>query len=318
MARYTFLLPAYKAQFLDESLKSIRSQTYTDFNVLISDDCSPDNIELICKPYLEDSRFTYRRNEKNMGSVSLVSHWNYLLDLCNSEYFILASDDDIYDKLFLEKIDELTNKYPEVNLFRARSRKINDNGEPYLQDSIYEELESSLNFVYSSFSQDRIHCIGNYVFNTIALKESGGFVDFPMAWFSDDATVFSCGLHGVGNTRDILYSFRLSQINISNWNRRDTGIAKKKIDATCSFFEWMGSFVKRLSFPETLYNKMLFNKVCERYKDRVRWQLTSYYGFINFKSFVKLIKWMNKNKMFASFTDRLLFCMRWMKCKITN
>ncbi len=73
MARYTFLLPAYKALFLDETLKSIISQTYTDFNVLISDDCSPENFEVICKPYLEDARFTYRRNERNMGSISLVS-----------------------------------------------------------------------------------------------------------------------------------------------------------------------------------------------------------------------------------------------------
>ena len=312
MTRYTFLLPAYKAPFLGETLNSIIGQTYTDFNVIVSDDCSPEDLRLICKPYLEDSRFVYRRNEENMGSKSLVSHWNLLVDLCNTEYLILASDDDVYDKRFLENIDNLTIKYPSVNLFRARSCKINDIGELYAKDSLYGEYESSLEFVYSSFGQERIHCIGNYVFKTNALKSLGGFVDFPIAWFSDDATVLSCCLDGVVNTQDVLYSFRISQINISNSNRRDREIAKKKIDATCSFYEWMNnSFVDRISFPDTLYNRLLFKKVCERYRDRVRWQISSYYSQIDYKSFVILIKWMKKQRLFASYKDCILFAIRW-------
>ena len=73
-------------------------QTNRDFKVLISDDCSPQNIHDICKPYLNDSRFSYRRNDNNMGSKSLVSHWNLLVSLCDTEYFIMASDDDVYER----------------------------------------------------------------------------------------------------------------------------------------------------------------------------------------------------------------------------
>ena len=313
MSRFTFLLPAFKGDFLGLMLESIKCQTYIDFNVIISDDCSPEDLRSICEPYLEDSRFTYRRNKQNMGKESLVSHWNYLVNLCNSEYLILASDDDLYDKRFLEKIFELTVKYPNTNLLRARSCKINDIGDMYAKDSLYEEFEHSLDFVYNSFGQERIHCIGNYVFKTNALKSLGGFVDFPIGWFSDDATIISCSLDGVVNTQDVLFCFRMSQINISNSNKKNRKIAKKKIDATCSFEEWMNSFVESIIFPDTLYNRYLFKKVCERYRNRVKWQISSYYSQIDFKSLLILIKWMKSQKMFSSFKDCILFAIRWFK-----
>lgn len=44
MCKYTFLLPAYKGRFLDEMLRSIQGQTYTNFKVIISDDCSPEGL----------------------------------------------------------------------------------------------------------------------------------------------------------------------------------------------------------------------------------------------------------------------------------
>ncbi len=70
MCKYSFFLPAFKGRFLDEVLRSIQSQTYTNFKVIISDDCSPEDLYNICKPYLDDPRFSFRRNDKNIGGVS--------------------------------------------------------------------------------------------------------------------------------------------------------------------------------------------------------------------------------------------------------
>ena len=47
MIKYTFLLPAYKPNFLEEALRSIKDQTYSDFKVLVSDDCSPHDLKSI-------------------------------------------------------------------------------------------------------------------------------------------------------------------------------------------------------------------------------------------------------------------------------
>ena len=100
--KYTFLLPAYKVKFLEKALNSIINQTYSDFKVIVSDDCSPENIKAIVDKF-SDERISYRRNSCNIGSKSLVSHWNLLLDLCDTEYFILASDDDVYEKEFFRR-----------------------------------------------------------------------------------------------------------------------------------------------------------------------------------------------------------------------
>lgn len=43
-SKYTFLLPAYKTRYLEKMLVSITNQTYTDFKVIISDDCSPEPV----------------------------------------------------------------------------------------------------------------------------------------------------------------------------------------------------------------------------------------------------------------------------------
>ena len=45
--KYTFLLPAYKPDFLEVALRSIKSQTLKDFKVLVSDDCSPYNLKSV-------------------------------------------------------------------------------------------------------------------------------------------------------------------------------------------------------------------------------------------------------------------------------
>lgn len=314
MSKYQFLLPAYKGRYLDEMLNSLQAQTYTDFDVLISDDNSPEDIKSICSVYLKDARFHYRRNEKNLGNYSLTSHWNYLIERCNTDYVIIASDDDIYENKFLEKVNELIDKYPKTDLIRTRVRKINENREPYDEDCLFPETEDALHFLHSSFCNNRIHCIGNYIFKTETLKKEGGFVDFPLAWFSDDATVFTCGKKGIVNTKDILFNFRISPINISNQRNYNPIIAKKKIEATCKFYEWMNNFIKDLSFSDSLLCKTLYNRMYEGFNSRVKWQIFSYYCQIDFKSFVLVTKWMKK-KHLLSFKGTIQSTLFWIKHK---
>lgn len=61
------------------------------------------------------------------------------MDMCDTEYFILASDDDVYEPTFLEEVDKLAVKYPEVDLIRARVKLINEQGNLLAKDAIYEE-----------------------------------------------------------------------------------------------------------------------------------------------------------------------------------
>ena len=213
--KYTFLLPAFKGKYLDEMLRSIKAQTYTDFKVLISDDCSPEDLRSICEPYLQDSRFTYRRNKENMGSKSLVSHWNLLVDMCDTEYLIMASDDDVYEPQFLAEIDALTQKYPQVDLFRGRVKIIDGDGELLEKDMMLDEYLNQLDFIYYFLGTYTIKCLANYVFKTSALKQKGYFYDLPLAWGSDNITAIVLSENGIGSTSSCCFSFRRSDVNIS-------------------------------------------------------------------------------------------------------
>ena len=240
--KYTFLLPAYKAQYLEKALLSIKKQNYKDFNVIVSDDCSPEDIKSIYARIVgDDSRFVYRRNDVNMGGKSLVSHWNLLVDLCNTEFFIMASDDDVYEPDYLEEIDELTVRYSNVDLFRGRTKIIDENDELQLNDQLYPEIMDQAHFFYVCFSNSFISCEPNYCYRTSVLKTKGKYVDFPSAWFSDDATHLLMAENGCATTKDVVFGFRNSRISISNtWMKSDD--ARKKVEASFAFNRWIEDY----------------------------------------------------------------------------
>jgi glycosyltransferase involved in cell wall biosynthesis len=107
----TIGLPVYNdAVFLERTLNSILSQDFSNFKLIISDDCSTDNSKEICLKYKEnDSRIEYIRQTKNFG---ISRNMQFLLLRASTEYFMWAGDDDIMQQGYLEVlINELeTNK----------------------------------------------------------------------------------------------------------------------------------------------------------------------------------------------------------------
>lgn len=246
-AKYTFLLPAYKAKYFDEALASIKNQTFKDFKVIVSDDCSPEDLKSVFDKVVgDDPRFEFRRNEVNMGGKSLVSHWNLLVDLCYTDYFIMASDDDIYANTFLEEIDRLLSKFKDVNLVRARVERINDCGKVIGKEFICDEFTEQAELIHFLAFDYSIHCLANYVFKTNAFKINGGFIDFPIAWFSDDATVIREANHGVVCTSNPLFKFRDSEINLSSAHNCHPSSSYNKVQACIWYIKWLDSFRKHM------------------------------------------------------------------------
>ena len=252
MTKYTFLLPTYKPNFLAEALESIKEQTYTDFKVIVSDDCSPHDLKSIFeKTCGDDPRFVFRRNEKNMGGKSLVSHWNLLVNMCDTEYFIMASDDDVYEPKFLQEIDELVCRYHSVNLFRAKVCEIDEHGIKIRQELPTQEYLDPLHFIERMYKTGFISCEANYVYNTKVLKNNNGYVDFPKAWFSDDATHIMMAMGGCCTTQKVAFCFRTSDLSISG-NRRGKSECIAKLKASYDFFEWMNKFINQFDTNDEL------------------------------------------------------------------
>lgn len=240
-SKYSFVLPAYKATFLRESIDSILNQTYKDFELIIVNDASPEDLSSIVNCY-SDERIQYYINEKNIGGSDLVAQWNHCTKYAKGEYLILASDDDIYHPEYLEKMDTLVNKYSDVNVFRPQIQYVNSKGELIKGDvgkspRQNEEYLSQLDFAYLRFKGEIPSGIPYYILKREKLIDIGGFVNFPTAWFSDDATIICMAKDGLVIHPETLFSFRHSTLNISCM-RNTFHMMSQKLLATDSFYWW--------------------------------------------------------------------------------
>ena len=96
-------LPVYNGEpFIRDSIDSILSQTFRDFELIISDNCSTDKTEIICKEYAErDSRILYVKQSTNIGGTK---NFEFVLGKATGEYFMWMAADDKLHPLFIEKL----------------------------------------------------------------------------------------------------------------------------------------------------------------------------------------------------------------------
>jgi glycosyltransferase involved in cell wall biosynthesis len=86
---------------LRQALDSLLAQTFTDFEVVISDNASGDETQKICEEYAAaDPRIRYYRNERNLGARA---NFNRVFELSRGEFFRWNSHDDWVAPTFLER-----------------------------------------------------------------------------------------------------------------------------------------------------------------------------------------------------------------------
>ncbi len=97
----SIIAPSYNtAKYIDETIQSVLRQTYTNWEMIIVDDCSTDNTDEIVKLYLSDTRIKYLKNEKNSGAA--VSR-NYALREAKGKWIAFLDSDDLWMPEKLEK-----------------------------------------------------------------------------------------------------------------------------------------------------------------------------------------------------------------------
>ncbi|MDD5052462.1 MAG: glycosyltransferase family 2 protein [Sulfuricurvum sp.] len=102
MPKVSVLIPAYNyAQYLPEAIESVLAQTYTDFELIIVDNCSIDNTKEVVLEYTKhDSRVIFKQNSENIG---MYRNYNQALLHAKGEYIKFLNADDKFDATLLEK-----------------------------------------------------------------------------------------------------------------------------------------------------------------------------------------------------------------------
>lgn len=265
---FSILIPAYKTRFLNKAIESVLAQTYSNFELIIVDDCSPENIPGVIANY-HDSRIRFHRNIKNCGAINVVDNWNICLDYATGDYVICMGDDDMLLPNCLLNYCSLIGKYPNLSIYHAWTQIIDEEDNIVTFQEQRPEIESAISFLWHRWNRRNEQYIGDFLFRRADLIVSGGFYKLPMAWASDDISAFRAALTGgyVANTQDISFSYRVNSQTISS-----SGSQKVKVEATLLEKEWYSqvlSMIKPASYSDTV----MFNDLTERmnvhFKERI-------------------------------------------------
>ncbi|WP_300485947.1 glycosyltransferase family 2 protein [Flavobacterium sp.] len=222
------VIPYYKIQFFEETLRSLANQTDKRFTVYIGDDASPDDPSGLLERFSGQFPFEYHRFETNKGGNSLVRQWDRCIDLINDEEWImiLGDDDVLSDNTIAswyynyEQFKDKTNvvKFASKIIFQETAR-ISD---PFLHP-VWEKATESFFKKTKALTRSSL---SEYIFTKKAY-DTYGFYDYPLAWYSDDrAWIDFSEQKSIYTINESFVFIRFSEMNISG--RQDNTVLKKK------------------------------------------------------------------------------------------
>lgn len=242
--KYSIGIPAFKGRFLEECIDSILSQTFTDFELIIVNDCSPDDILGIVTKF-NDSRIKYYENEINTGAENVIDNWNKCLSFAKGHFFILMGDDDKIDSDYLNEFDKLIDRYPELDVFHCRIKIINENSEVIEISNCCPEFESTDNYILNCLEGRSEQFISDFVYRKSTLLSNGGFFKLPLAWCSDYTSAFiACGDKGIAYTSSPVFFYRKNKFNITS-----TSSLELKRIAIIGLENWISKYLEGQKNP---------------------------------------------------------------------
>lgn len=182
-ARVTVFVPTYnRARWIGESIESALGQTYTDFVLVVSDNCSTDETAEVVAGF-DDPRLVYVRQDEH---VDLNEHFNRCYARAETEYMFLIPDDDVMAPDALEHTVAVLDANPRAGLVHGRATLVSDAGETIaaghqMTGLSADELEDGATFIRRSVERGyRVHAstalLRTSAFRDISLRDD----EFPV------------------------------------------------------------------------------------------------------------------------------------------
>lgn len=187
------IIPMYNSEkFIKKTLELVSKQTYTNFEVIVIDDCSSDKCYEICNNFIKkDSRFHLYRNEVNKG---ICETRNYGINIANGEYIIFCDDDDeIVPSLLQDNITLLEEKNASFVKFGRELIDIDKNNKivSYKTSNIPNELVYEDKELFDNFFEIKktgvLINVWNGIYRKEIIKNNNLFFDTNMKYGSEDA-----------------------------------------------------------------------------------------------------------------------------------
>lgn len=237
MAKVAVVVPVYKVPFeyLDQCLDSIIHQTYSDLEIIIVDDGSPEEWAAKCDSFraLDDRIKVFHK--KNGG---LSDARNYGLNACTSEWITFVDGDDWIEQDFLESfIERITNsiELSDVYYFSGfrnfPQREVE--GTPYFSDeerfTTYQQIEDLQTKCFSNHISKNGNIKGITISSAWAKVYNNSFLKnnhllFPIVPYDEDSLFYLETLekaHSIEYVAKSVYHYRYTEGSIVNRYRPD-------------------------------------------------------------------------------------------------
>ena len=215
--KVSVIMAVYKAEkYLDKAVKSVLAQTYTNFELILVDDGSPDNCPAMCDDYAkQDDRV--KVVHKQNGGVS--SAWNAGLDNSTGDYICFVDSDDWVEKEYIQKLYEALKKY-DCDISMCSGTRL-------FEDGSASTVDKTANYVNKFYKVDEVLTLffgeKHVMFinwGNLYKKDIFNNLRFPENVYCWEDTYIICDIYnklktGIATLEDRLYNYLVRQGSVS-------------------------------------------------------------------------------------------------------
>lgn len=248
MPKISVIVPVYKVEaFLHRCVSSILNQSFSDFNLILVDDGSPDNCGALCDGYArQDSRVQVIHQENGGLSAARNAGTDWAFANCDSDWLAFVDSDDWVQEDYLKKLYnaavENDCRISACGFFRTENGEfprggypvtVMDAGEYYCSDTVHEGVTA-------------------VAWNKLYHKSLFETLRYPVGKLHEDEFTTYRAVYGTGKiavVEDVLYAYYQNPAGImgSKWNPKRLHVLE--------------AFAEQIAYARETGNGMLLKKV---------------------------------------------------------
>jgi glycosyltransferase involved in cell wall biosynthesis len=154
---FSIVIPTYnRADLILDTLESVLSQTYKEFEVIVVDNCSTDNTKDVLLPYIQNGSISFIQHEKN---YERSKSRNTGIKHAKGDYITFLDSDDFLYADCLKDAAAFAQAHPEIKFFQNLYELVDSQ-----RNCIYKYSFPSLDNQYKALASGNfISCIGNFI-----------------------------------------------------------------------------------------------------------------------------------------------------------
>lgn len=265
MMKICIYIPVTRADFLNQTFSSVTGQTCQDFQVLVMDN-SIDAHQIVKEKY--DEFFGKNDNAQlietphHLGDGDPTESWNYGLMYIETAYFTLLGDDDALATDYIERMYALMSEQ-KAPIYRCKVNMINEHNVITKYGQLLPQSISWDEYIYNRKVYKHIQSTSEFCINTVALKNIGGYLSYPFAICSDDASYITLMLLG---------NMVSTNLTCAYWRRHGSNLSmrvpyKIRVDALDKYYHYVQDLLncnKHVLDGDLVLNTVKVNALKER------------------------------------------------------